>query len=260
MGYKNVLVDKQENIATVTISRPQVLNALNDETISELIHCFSELQKDAKIIVIILTGSGEKAFVSGADINELKVADSFGGVKKSLKGEELLFLMENMDKVVIGAINGYALGGGCELALGCDIRIASENAKLGLPEVSLGVIPGYGGTQRLPRLVGLGKAKELIFTGDLVDAQESLRIGLVEKVVPLPDLLLTCKNLAAKIATKGPLAIKIAKKCINLSLDVDLKTGCDYEATQFGIICSSQDKVEGTSAFLEKRKPNFTGT
>jgi len=260
MGYKNVLVDKQENIATVTISRPQVLNALNDETISELIHCFSELQKDAKIIVIILTGSGEKAFVSGADINELKVADSFGGVKKSLKGEELLFLMENMDKVVIGAINGYALGGGCELALGCDIRIASENAKLGLPEVSLGVIPGYGGTQRLPRLVGLGKAKELIFTGDLVDAQESLRIGLVEKVVPLQDLLLTCKNLAAKIVTKGPLAIKIAKKCINLSLDVDLKTGCDYEATQFGIICSSQDKVEGTSAFLEKRKPNFTGT
>ena len=260
MGYKNVLVDKQENIATVTISRPQVLNALNDETISELIHCFSELQKDAKIIVIILTGSGEKAFVSGADINELKVADSFGGVKKSLKGEEFLFLMENMDKVVIGAINGYALGGGCELALGCDIRIASENAKLGLPEVSLGVIPGYGGTQRLPRLVGLGKAKELIFTGDLVDAQESLRIGLVEKVVPLQDLLLTCKNLAAKIVTKGPLAIKIAKKCINLSLDVDLKTGCDYEATQFGIICSSQDKVEGTSAFLEKRKPNFTGT
>ena len=259
MGYKNVLVDKQENIATVTISRPQVLNALNDETISELIHCFSELQKDAKIIVIILTGSGEKAFVSGADINELKVADSFGGVKKSLKGEELMFLMENMDKVVIGAINGYALGGGCELALGCDIRIASENAKLGLPEVSLGIIPGYGGTQRLPRLVGLGKAKELIFTGDLIDAQECLRIGLVEKVVPLSELLPTCKNLAAKIATRGPLAVGIAKKCINLSLDVDLKTGCDYEATQFGIVCSSQDKVEGTSAFLEKRKPNFTG-
>jgi len=259
MGYKNVLVDKQENIATVTISRPQVLNALNDETISELIHCFSELQKDSKIMVIILTGAGEKAFISGADINELKVADSFGGVKKSLKGEELLFLMENMDKVVIGAINGYALGGGCELALGCDIRIASENAKLGLPEVSLGVIPGYGGTQRLPRLVGLGKAKELIFTGDLIDAQECLRIGLVEKVVPLTDLLPTCKNLAAKISTRGPLAIGIAKKCINLSLDVDLKTGCDYEATQFGIICSSQDKIEGTAAFLEKRKPNFGG-
>jgi len=259
MGYKNVLVDEQDNIATVTISRPQVLNALNDETISELIHCFTELQKDSKILVVILTGAGEKAFVSGADINELKVADSFGGVKKSYKGEELLFLMEGMDKVVIGAINGYALGGGCEVALACDIRIASENAKLGLPEVSLGIIPGYGGTQRLPRLVGLGKAKELIFTGDLIDAQECLRIGLVEKVVPLAELLPTCKNLAAKISSKGPLAVKIAKKCINLSLDVDLKTGCDYEATQFGMVCSSQDKMEGTAAFLEKRKPNFTG-
>ena len=259
MAYKNILLDKQETIATVTISRPQVLNALNDETITELIHCFSELQKDAQILVIILTGAGEKAFVSGADINELKVADAFGGVKKSVKGEELMFLMEGIDKVVIGAINGYALGGGCELALACDIRIASENAKFGLPEVSLGIFPGYGGTQRLPRLVGLGKAKELIFTGDLIDAQESLRIGLVEKVVPLPELIPMCKNLAAKIASRGPLAIKIAKKCINLSLDVDLKTGCDYEATQFGVICTSQDKLEGTSAFLEKRKPNFKG-
>ena len=259
MAYKNILLDKQETIATVTISRPQVLNALNDETITELIHCFSELHKDAQILVIILTGAGEKAFVSGADINELKVADAFGGVKKSVKGEELMFLMEGIDKVVIGAINGYALGGGCELALACDIRIASENAKFGLPEVSLGIFPGYGGTQRLPRLVGLGKAKELIFTGDLIDAQECLRIGLVEKVVPLAELLPTCKNLAAKIASRGPLAIKIAKKCINLSLDVDLKTGCDYEATQFGVICTSQDKLEGTSAFLEKRKPNFKG-
>ncbi len=259
MAYKNILLDKQETTATVTISRPQVLNALNDETITELIHCFSVLQKDTQVLVIILTGSGEKAFVSGADINELKVVDAFGGVKKSVKGEELMFLMEGIDKVVIGAINGYALGGGCELALACDIRIASENAKFGLPEVSLGIFPGYGGTQRLPRLVGLGKAKELIFTGDLIDAAEALRIGLVEKVVPLPELIPTCKNLAAKIASRGPLAIKIAKKCINLSLDVDLKTGCDYEATQFGVICTSQDKLEGTSAFLEKRKPNFTG-
>lgn len=259
MGYKNILVDKQETIATVTISRPPVLNALNDETITELIDCFSELQKDAKVLVIIFTGAGEKAFVSGADINELKVADAFGGVKKSVKGEELMFLLEGIDKVVIGAINGYALGGGCELALACDIRIASENAKLGLPEVSLGIFPGYGGTQRLPRLVGLGKAKELIFTGDLIDAQEALRIGLVEKVVPLTELIPTCKNLANKIASRGPVAVKLAKKCINLSLDVDLKTGCDYEATQFGVICTSQDKLEGTTAFLEKRKPNFTG-
>ncbi len=259
MAYKNILLDKQENIATVTISRPPVLNALNDETITELIDCFSELQKDSKVLVIILTGAGEKAFVSGADINELKVVDAFGGVKKSLKGQELMFLMEGLDKAVIGAINGYALGGGCELALACDIRIASENAKLGLPEVSLGIFPGYGGTQRLPRLVGLGKAKELIFTGDLIDASEALRIGLVEKVVPLPELLPICKNLAAKIASRGPLAVKLAKKCINLSLDVDLKTGCDYEATQFGVICTSQDKLEGTSAFLEKRKPNFIG-
>ncbi len=259
MGYKNILLEKQENIATITISRPQVLNALNDETITELIHCFSELQKDSKVLAVILTGSGEKAFVSGADINELKVVDAFGGVKKSLKGQELMFLMEGLDKAVIGAINGYALGGGCELALACDIRIASENAKLGLPEVSLGIFPGYGGTQRLPRLVGLGKAKELIFSGDLIDASEALRIGLVEKVVPLPELFPFCKNLASKIASRGPVAVKLAKKCINLSLDVDLKTGCDYEATQFGVICTSQDKLEGTSAFLEKRKPNFTG-
>jgi enoyl-CoA hydratase len=259
MELKNLLVQKDEKVAVITINRPSVLNSLNDETVSELQQCLREISKEGKTRVVIISGSGEKAFVAGADIGELKQCDALSGYRKSINGHRLLQHIENMEQVVIAAINGFALGGGCELALACDIRIASENAKLGQPEVNLGLIPGYGGTQRLPRLVGRGKAKELIFTGDMVDANEALRIGLVDRVVPLAELLKTAKEMAAKIASKGPLAVKSAKRAINLGLDVDLRSGCEYEASEFSAICATEDKTEGTSAFLEKRKPNFKG-
>lgn len=259
MEYNNILLQKEDRIAVVTINRPNVLNSLNDETVSELHQCLREIGKEGQIRVMILTGAGEKAFVAGADINELKACDALSGYRKTISGQRLLYHIENMEQVVIAAVNGFALGGGCELAMACDIRIASENAKVGQPEVNLGIIPGYGGTQRLARLVGRGKAKELIFTGDMVDAKEAYRIGLVDKVVPSAELLKTAREMAGKIVSKGPLAIKAAKRAINLGLDVDLKSGCDYEAMEFSAICATEDKTEGTSAFLEKRKANFKG-
>jgi len=260
MDFKNILIERKDKLEVITINRPNVLNALNDETISELHQALREIFKDEQVRVVIFTGAGEKAFVAGADIGELKVCDALSGHRKSINGQRLLYHVENMEQVAIAAINGFALGGGCELALACDIRIASENAKLGQPEVNLGIIPGYGGTQRMARLVGKGKAKELIFTGDMIDAAEALRIGLVEKVVPQAELMKTAQEMAAKIISKGPLAIKAAKRAINLGLDVDLKSGLEYEAMEFSSICATEDKTEGTSAFLEKRKPNFRGT
>jgi len=259
MNFKNILIERKDELEVITINRPNVLNALNDETISELHRGLREIFKDEQVRVVILTGAGEKAFVAGADIGELKVCNALSGHRKSINGQRLLYHIENMEQVAIAAINGFALGGGCELALACDIRIASENAKLGQPEVNLGIIPGYGGTQRLSRLVGKGKAKELIFTGDMVEAAEALRIGLIEKVVPLAELMKTAEEMAAKIISKGPLAIKAAKRAINLGLDVDLKSGLEYEAMEFSAICATEDKTEGTSAFLEKRKPDFRG-
>lgn len=259
MDFKNILIERKDELEVITINRPNVLNALNDETISELHRGLREIFKDEQVRVVILTGAGEKAFVAGADIGELKVCNALSGHRKSINGQRLLYHIENMEQVAIAAINGFALGGGCELALACDIRIASENAKLGQPEVNLGIIPGYGGTQRLSRLVGKGKAKELIFTGDMVEAAEALRIGLIEKVVPLAELMKTAEEMAAKIISKGPLAIKAAKRAINLGLDVDLKSGLEYEAMEFSAICATEDKTEGTSAFLEKRKPDFRG-
>jgi len=259
MDFKNILIERKDELEVITINRPNVLNALNDETISELHRGLREIFKDEQVRVVILTGAGEKAFVAGADIGELKVCNALSGHRKSINGQRLLYHIENMEQVAIAAINGFALGGGCELALACDIRIASENAKLGQPEVNLGLIPGYGGTQRLARLVGKGKAKELIFTGDMVDASEALRIGLVEKVVPQAELLKTAKEMAHKIISKGPLAIKAAKRAINLGLDVDLKSGLEYEAMEFANVCATEDKTEGTAAFLEKRKANFKG-
>jgi enoyl-CoA hydratase len=259
MDFKNILIERKDKLEVITINRPNVLNALNDETISELHQALREIFKDEQVRVVIFTGAGEKAFVAGADIGELKVCDALSGHRKSINGQRLLYHVENMEQVAIAAINGFALGGGCELALACDIRIASENAKLGQPEVNLGIIPGYGGTQRMARLVGKGKAKELIFTGDMIDAAEALRIGLIEKVVPQTELMKIAEEMAAKIISKGPLAIKAAKRAINLGLDVDLKSGLEYEAMEFSAICASEDKTEGTAAFLEKRKPNFKG-
>ncbi|MCI0531277.1 MAG: enoyl-CoA hydratase-related protein [candidate division Zixibacteria bacterium] len=259
MDYQNILIEREEDIALVTVNRPKTLNSLDDATVAELQHGFEQIAQDEKIRAVVLTGSGNKSFIAGADINELKECDAISGRRKSFNGHRLLTLIESMDQIVIAAVNGFALGGGCEVAIACDIRIAADSAKLGQPEVNLGVIPGYGGTQRLPRLVGRGKAKEMILAGEAVDAAEALRIGLVDKVVPQAELLKTAKEMAQKIAAKAPLAIRAAKRAINLGLDVDLKSGCDYEIGEFAFICASKDKTEGTSAFLEKRKPNFSG-
>lgn len=259
MEYKNITFGKDGPLAIVTIDRPPVLNALNDETIAELDHCFSAIADDDGVLCVILTGSGEKSFVAGADINELAVCDVVSGRAKCDRGQALLFKMENLPQPVIAAINGFALGGGCEIALACDIRLASEKARIGQPEVSLGIIPGYGGTQRLSRLIGRGKASQMILTGDHIKACEALRIGLVDEVYAPEELMPKAREMALKIASKGPLAIKAAKEAIKLGLDVDLKSGCEHEASLFAGICASEDKIEGTKAFLEKRKAEFKG-
>lgn len=257
--YENVQVEVTAPLAIVTVNRPKVMNALNDQTIAELTSAFTELETEKSVHVVIITGSGEKAFVAGADINELKVCDVRASIDKSIKGQNLLNIIENSRQIVIAVINGFALGGGCEMAMACDIRLASQTARIGQPEVSLGIIPGYGGTQRLPRLVGRGKAKQLILTGDMIDAAEAHRIGLVDEVYPAEELMDAAKKMASKIASKGPVAIATAKRCINLGLDVDLRSGLEYEYTQFGVLFSTEDKDEGCGAFLEKRKPEFKG-
>jgi len=259
MQYKNIRLEKDGKVAVVTIDRPQALNALNDETVAELDHCFEAIGADRGIGCVILTGGGEKSFVAGADIAELAVCDVVSGRAKCDRGQALLAKIEKLPQPVIAAINGYALGGGCEIAMACDIRLASEKAKIGQPEVNLGIIPGYGGTQRLARLVGRGKAKQMILTGDPIVAAEAYRIGLVDEVYPPEELLPKAKEMAQKIASKGPLAIKAAKESINFGLDVDLESGCVHEAVLFAAICASEDKTEGTKAFLEKRKAEFKG-
>jgi len=258
-NYENILVECAPPLATVTINRPTVLNALNDQTIAELAGAFAALETDNTIRVVILTGAGGKAFVAGADINELKIADVQGGIHKSLRGQKLLDAIERSRLIVIAAVNGFALGGGCELAMACDIRLAADTARFGQPEVNLGIIPGYGGTQRLPRLVGRGKAKQLTLTGEMISAAEAHRIGLVDEVYAAAELLAKTTDMAQKIAAKGPLAISTSKRCINFGMNVDLASGLENEATQFGVICASEDKSEGCAAFLEKRPPNFKG-
>ncbi len=259
MGYETLIVEKRDGIAIVTINRPKVLNALNATVIEELGRCFSELKDDPEVGAVILTGAGEKAFVAGADISGLVELDPLEGKMFAEKGQAVFNLIENLGKPVIAAINGYALGGGCELAMACTIRIASEKAKLGQPEVNLGIIPGYGGTQRLPRLVGKGIAMELILTGRMVDAQEAYQIGLVNKVVPPEKLMDEAVEMAKTILSKGPLAVKFAMEAVNRGLEVNLEEGLKIEADLFGMCCATEDKVEGTKAFLEKRKPNFKG-
>ncbi len=257
--YQNLLVETAAPVATVTINRPAVLNALNDQTIADLDAALTELEYNTAVRVVILTGSGEKAFVAGADIGELKVCDVPGGIAKCHRGQAVLARIEASRLVVIAAINGFALGGGCELACACDIRLAADTARIGQPEVNLGIIPGYGGTQRFPRLVGKGKAKQLVMTGDMINATEAHRIGLVDEVYPAAELIAKAREMAAKIAAKGPVAIATAKRCINVGLEIDLATGLEYEATQFGVICATDDKTEGCAAFLEKRPAQFKG-
>lgn len=255
---KNIIVEVENEIAVVTISREKSLNALNSETLAELKECFENIAARKDVRVLILTGAGKKAFVAGADISEMVNATPAEGRKMGMLAKEAFMLLETMPQVTIAAVNGYALGGGCEISMACDIRIASDNAKFGQPEVGLGILPGFGGTQRLARLVGKGKAKEIIFTCDQIDAQEAYRIGLANKVVPQDELLDTCKSMAEKIMSKGSYAISLAKEAINTGLETDLASGLTLEADLFGLSFSTADKKEGMTAFLEKRKANLT--
>ena len=259
MDYVNVQFRKEAPLGWIIINRPDKLNALNAETIRELYSAFMSLRDDPEIKSVILTGSGDKAFVAGADIGELASLDYATGKDYVLEGQELTKLIENFRKPVIAAINGFALGGGTELALACHVRIASENAKMGQPEVKLGLIPGFGGTQRLTRLVGKGKAMEIVLSGKMIDAQESLAIGLVNRVVPQSDLLSTCAAFAEEMIVNAPLALEYCIRAINEGLDRSLPEGLLLEAELFGSACDSEDSKEGTKAFLEKRKANFQG-
>jgi enoyl-CoA hydratase len=255
--FQTLVVESRDRIGFVTINRPDKLNALNAQAKSDLKQAFQALKDDPNVDVVILTGAGEKAFVAGTDIKELTELNTDSGKVFSEGGQAVFNLIENLGKPVIAAVNGYALGGGTELALACHIRIASENAKFGQPEVNLGIIPGYGGTQRLARLVGKGRAMEQILTGDQIDAQEAYRIGLVNKVVPQSELMKTTEALALKIISKGQIAIRLALKAVNMTEETNLTDGLALEASLFGIGCGTEDFKEGTRAFLEKRKPEF---
>jgi enoyl-CoA hydratase len=259
MKYSTLLVTGKDRISFVTINRPDKLNALNKECKEELKDLFTGLRSDQEIDAVILTGSGEKAFVAGTDIAELTSLTAASG-REFAEGGQLVFdLIQHLGKPVVAAINGYALGGGCELALACHIRIAAENAKFGQPEVNLGVIPGYGGTQRLPRLIGTGKAAEMILTGNTIDAAEALRIGLVNKVVPSSELLSSAEAMVRTIVSRGQLAVRMSLKAINATLELPLSEGLKVEAWLFGESCSTDDAKEGINAFLQKRKPLFKG-
>jgi enoyl-CoA hydratase len=258
-NLENVKAEVRDGILYVTIDRPKVLNALNGQTVEEIYRVFAEGRDDASVKAVILTGGGEKAFVAGADINELAQKSPITGKETSERGQFILSFIERFPKIVIAAINGFALGGGCELALACHIRIASENAQIGLPEVTLGIIPGYGGTQRMARLLGKGKALELICTGDRIGAGEAGQIGLVNRVVPADQLMTTCEAMAKKIASRGPLAVRAAIEAVNYGLEMPFEEGQFLEATLFGLLCASDDTKEGMHAFLEKRAANFTG-
>ncbi|TAM60736.1 crotonase [bacterium] len=259
LEYQNLLIEQDGAIATITINRPDKLNALNEQTLKELAEVLDDANNDAEVRVVILTGAG-KAFVAGADIAELNALPSaVEGMRKARYGQSLTKKIERMRKPVIVAVNGFALGGGCELAMAGDFRIASEKAKFGQPEVNLGLCPGYGGTQRLPRLVGRGMGMYLCLTGEMIDAQEAWRIGLVEKVVPADQLLPEAKRIAKLIASKAPLAVELTKQSINEGIGVTLAEGLAVEALNFGLLVNTEDIKEGTSAFLEKRPAEFKG-
>jgi len=259
MAYENLLYEKKEGIATITFNRPKVLNALNRKTIEELQQVLLDARDDAAVRVLILTGSGEKAFVAGADINELAQQTPVTGKEFSIFGQGVLHLLETLGKPSICAINGFALGGGCELALACSIRLASKIAKLGQPEVKLGIIPGYGGSQRLARLCGKGVAHELCLTGEMITAEEAQRIGLVNHVYEPGELLPAAEAMARKIIEKAPLAVKYCMEAIERGVEMPQEEGLFLEATLFGLCCATEDMREGTKAFLEKRAAAFKG-
>jgi len=259
MNFENILLEKKNSIAYVTVNRPKVLNALNMATMEELRAAFHDIKNDKDIRVVILTGAGEKAFIAGADIGELAKHDAVSGKEYTHRGQSVLALIENLGKPVIACINGFALGGGCEIAMACTIRLASDNAKLGQPEVKLGIIPGYGGSQRLPRLIGKGLAMQQILTGEMITAQEAYRIGLVNEVVAPAELIPRAEAIAAKIIANAPLAVQYAMEAVNKGMEMTLAEGLYLEATLFGVTCATEDKTEGTTAFLEKRPAQFKG-
>jgi enoyl-CoA hydratase len=259
MGYANLLTETRDGVAIVTVNRPDKLNALNDATVDELDRAFAELGAEASVRGVILTGSGEKAFVAGADIAELATQSPVDGKERSIRGQKVLDRIEGLGKPVLAAVNGFALGGGCELAMACHLRIASENARLGTPEVKLGIMCGYAGTQRLPRLVGKGRAMEMLLTGEMVDAQEALRIGLVNRVVPREKLMPEAEALLRQMIANGPVSLRFVLEAVNAGLEMPLAEAQYLEATLFGLICTTADMKEGTKAFLEKRPAKFTG-
>ena len=258
-NFENILFEKKNAIAYVTVNRPKVLNALNMATMEELRRAFHAIKQDAEVRVVILTGAGEKAFIAGADIGELARNNPVEAKAYTQRGQSVLNLIENCGKPVIACINGFALGGGCEIAMACTLRLASDSARLGQPEVKLGIIPGYGGTQRLPRLVGKGLAMQMVLAGEMISAQEAHRIGLVNEVVPAADLLARAEALAQKIIANAPLAVQWAMEAVNKGMEMPLAEGVFLEATLFGLCCATEDKKEGTTAFLEKRPAKFKG-
>jgi enoyl-CoA hydratase len=259
MSYQNLLVETRENVTFVTINRPDKLNALNDRTVEELDAAFTAIGIDPVTRGVILTGAGEKAFVAGADIAELATQSPVDGRERSLRGQRVLDRIERLGKPVVAAVNGFALGGGCELAMACHVRVASENAKLGTPEVKLGIMCGYAGTQRLPRLVGKGRALEMLLTGEMVDAAEALRIGLVNRVVPREKLLAEAEGLLRKMLANGPVSLRFTLDAVTDGLEMGFDEAQRNEATLFGLICTTEDMKEGTRAFLEKRPARFQG-
>ncbi len=259
MTYENLLIQIDSGIAIITINRPKAMNALNEKTLLELQDIFASVAEDVAVKVVILTGSGEKAFVAGADIAAMQPLSALEARQFAKLGHRVMSAIERCPKPVIAAVNGFALGGGCELALGCDIRIVAENARFGQPEVNLGVIPGFGGTQRLARLIGKGRALELILTGEMIDAAEAYRIGLANKVVPLDQLLDTTKKMASAIISKGSYAVQLAKEAVHNGLELDLDRANQYEAELFGLCFATADQKEGMQAFLEKRQAEFKG-
>jgi len=259
LQFQYVIYEKSERIATITLNRPDALNAFNKDVVEEILKALEDAKNDEKIRVVILTGAGEKAFSAGADIKTMKGFDALKARELSLMGEKLCSAIENFEKPVIAAINGYALGGGLEVAMACDLRIASDKAKMGQTEINIGLIPGWGGTQRLTRLIGKTKAKELVFTGKMIDAKTAEQLGLVNMVVPADQFREAVRKFAMELAEKAPVALRIAKALINKGADMSLDAAIALEREGFGVVGSTEDLQEGVSAFIEKRKPVFKG-
>jgi len=260
MSYENVLLHRDGAVATVTVNRPQALNALNPATVGELLRCCDEIRQDRGVRCLIVTGAGEKAFVAGADIAAMAAMSPTEGREFSRRGHQLMLALEELPIPVIAAVNGFALGGGLELTLACDLAIASQSAKFGQPEINLGIIPGFGGTQRLARRVGITAARMMIYSGDMIRADEALRLGLVNRVVPPDELMAEAQKLAATLASKAPIALQQAKAAITAGIEIDLQDGCRYESEAFTVTFGSEDRTEGMRAFLDKRRPAFKGS